>query len=158
MQNGYTTSKPLVKPQHHLIRQSDLRNQKDRLFALFSHEIDQFHVDFCFSAPSHTMQQINRLIFLIPLFYNRLDCQLLFFVQKKVSACLHFYLFLLLIGPGDHQIQRIAIDPHAFQLYDTLFFHCPYNRHGNAILLLCPLPGKNCHAFFVLLRNHQQSI
>lgn len=41
---------------------------KELIDDMFETMYDQFHVDFCFSAPSHTMQQINRLIFLIPLF------------------------------------------------------------------------------------------
>ena len=54
----YALPKPPVKTAHGLKRQRDLGDQHDHLLMLCNHLLNDSHIDFCFAASCHTVDQV----------------------------------------------------------------------------------------------------
>ena len=90
MQKRYTTSKAFGKPFHGLIRQCNFRNQYNHLFSLFQNLLNQFHINFCFSAACHSMKQNRSWNGCFPLFTHSQKYPFLFRIQDLFLPSLLF--------------------------------------------------------------------
>ncbi len=117
MHHRYPVPEPLIEPPDRLKSQSDLRNQKDRLFSFPDHPRDQFHVYFGLAASRHAVKQTglpDSALMICPYPLHRL-C--LFPVQENL------FLFLCKMVS-----KRISVEGSAFHPDDPLilkaFDHC----------------------------------
>ena len=144
----------IVKPQHSLKSQCNLRNQHNRLFSHFYDLFDHFHIDFCLTTSGNSIKEICLSFSCLIILHESTDRSLLLFgVNDLLSS-----LFLI--------IDRITQHIFIFNSKNLLFFQradhgtCHIQFLRQQFVFLHRLIQKSCQqsgsCFLVLMQINIQ--